>query len=259
MLERQGLLFGGWGVMALCFCGRRWVAGVGWRVAAAGVGLFGLPILVGVVARGSVGEMSRSSLFALVPVVVALALAAGEPSSGAMRLLTPALAGAGGLYLLLPQSFSPSLRGEIMLGLVVATVAVVGICSVWLYRLLRGVRPAKAMAVVGLANAAFLLGCGAVRSELAWSWSRLGSAASLSSAVDAVEIGLIVWLVREMPPARFAARFLLIPLLTILESFVLARPGWTVRIGFGTALLAAGAGLLLLPREVDDEAVLSLR
>ena len=259
VLERQGLLFGVLGVGALCFSRRRWAFRGGLWVGAAGLGVFGLPMVVSEGVRGSVGEISRSALFATVPVVVILAVTMGEAVGGARRLLMPALVGLGGLWLLLPLDFSTSLRGGGMLGLVGVTVVVVGVCSVWLYGMLRGVRLADAIAVVGVANAVFLLGCGAIRGELVWSLSGLASVASLSSLVDAVEIALIVWLLREMPPARFAARYLLIPLVTILESYVLIRPVWTVRMGFGTVLLAGGAGMLLLLKDVDTDAVLSLR
>jgi hypothetical protein len=143
-----------------------------------------------------------------------------------------------------------------MAALVAGAVCVVGFCSVWLYRLLRGVRLAEAIAVVGLANAVFLLACAAMRGEMAWSWSGLASPALL---VDAVEVGLIVWLLREMRPERFAARYLLIPLVTIVESDVVMRPEWTVRMGFGTVLLIAGGALLLGLRDGDEGAVLSLR
>jgi hypothetical protein len=82
---------------------------------------------------------------------------------------------------------------------------------------------------------------------------------SIASLVDLVEVLLIVWLLREMPPIRFAARYLVIPLLTVLESYVVMRPEWTVRMGFGTVLLAAGAGMLLFLKAGEEEAVLSLR
>jgi hypothetical protein len=37
------------------------------------------------------------------------------------------------------------------------------------------------------------------------------------------------------------------------------RPEWTVRMGFGTALLAAGAGALLFWKGSEEETVLLLR
>jgi hypothetical protein len=82
---------------------------------------------------------------------------------------------------------------------------------------------------------------------------------SISSLVDAVEVLLLVWLLQEMSPMRFAARYLVIPLLTVLESYVLMRPEWTIRMGFGTVLLAVGAGMLLFWEAGEEDTVLSLR
>ena len=266
-LEQQGVLFGVIGLSALLFAGR----GV-WslsrvsryaQLAAAAVGFFGVPVVAVEYARGSVPAMSRSALFAMVPVAVVLVIGAGEATGreerGARRLLVPALAGLGGLLLLLPLDFSGSVRGWVMLAVVCAAVVGVGLARVWLYRLLPGFGLADAVAVVGFANAVFLLVLSCVHETVVWRWSGIASVASITSLVDVVEVMLIVWLLREMPPIRFAARYLVIPLLTILESFVLMRPEWTIRMGFGTALLAAGAGTLLFWKAGEEEIVLSLR
>jgi hypothetical protein len=264
-LERQGLLFGGIGLVALLFARHgllirsrelQWV-----RSAAAAVGFFGVPIVVGEYVRGSVPGISRSALFAMVPVVVVLAVAAGDRREGevARRLLVPALTGLSGLLLLLRLEFSGSVRGLLMLVLVCVAVVLVGLASVWLHRLLRGVRFAEAIAMVGLANGFVLLGWSIVREDVVWRWGGLGSIVSITSLVDVAEVVLIVWLLREMLPVRFAARYLVIPLLTILESYALMRPDWTVRMGFGTLLLAAGGGALLFWKAGDEETVLSLR
>ncbi len=211
----------------------------------------------------SVPAITRSALFALVPVVVVIVVAAGDmvagEERGARRFLVPALIGAGGLLLLLPLEISGSLRGRLMVGLVGAVVVLVGLMSVWLSRLLHGFRLMEAIALVGLANGLFLLGWSAFREEMVWRWPDLISVFSISSLVDGIEVVLIVWLLREMTPIRFSARYLLIPLLTVLESFAVERPEATVRIVCGTVLLAAGAGVLLFWTARDDEAVLSLR
>jgi drug/metabolite transporter (DMT)-like permease len=266
-LEQQGILFGVIGLTALLFAGRRvWSRNIGLRhirLAAAAVGFFGVPMAVAEYARGSVPAISRSALFALVPVVVVMTVASGESvgreERGARLFLMPALAGLGGLLLLLPLGFSSSARRWMMLAFVCAAVVLVGLGSVWLYRLLRGVALADAIAVVGLVNAAFLLISSAVREEVVWRGNGLASVMSIASLVDLVEVLLIVWLLREMPPIRFAARYLVIPLLTVLESYVVMRPEWTVRMGFGTALLAAGGGMLLFLKAGEEETVLSLR
>jgi hypothetical protein len=171
----------------------------------------------------------------------------------------PALAGLGGLLLLLPLSFSSSARGWMMLAVVCSAVVLVGLSSVWLYRLLRGLAFANSIAVVGVANAVFLLGWSAFHEEFVWRGDGLASVVSISSLADVTEVLLITWLLREMCPVRFAARYLVIPLLTVLESFVVMRPEWTVRMGVGTALLAAGGGMLLFLKAGEEETVLSLR
>jgi hypothetical protein len=266
-LEQQGVLFGVIGLTALLFAEPGvWSRSRGLpyaRLASVAAGFFTVPMVVAEYARGSVPAISRSALFALVPVVVVMAVAYGESAGreerGARLFMMPALAGLGGLLLLLPLAFSNSARGWMMLALVCAAVVAVGLASVWLYRLLRGFDFADAIAVVGLANAVFLLVWSAVREEVVWRGSGLASVMSITSVVDVVEVLLITWLLREMPPIRFAARYLVIPLLTVLESFVLMRPEWTVRMGFGTALLAAGGGMLLFLKAGDEETVLSLR
>jgi drug/metabolite transporter (DMT)-like permease len=266
-LEQQGLIFGVIGLVALAFAVRgRQRRNEGSRfawLAAAGVGFFGVPVVVAEYARGSVPAISRSALFAVVPVVVVMMVAAGDgrgrEERGARRFLIPALVGLGGLLLLLPLGFSGSARGWVMLALVCAAVVLVGLASVWLYRLLRGIALADAIAVVGFANAVFLLGWNAVREDVVWRWGELSFVVSISSLVDVVEVLLIVWLLREMPPVRFASRYLLIPLLTVLESYVLMRPEWTARMLSGTALLAAGAAMLLFLKSSEEETMLSLR
>jgi len=263
-LEQQGLIFSLVGLAALMFVVRekqsrsngRWVG-----LAGAGVGFFGVPMVVAEYARGSVPATSRSALFAMVPVVVVMMIAAGhsaEREEGARRFLAPALAGLGGLLLLLPLQFSGSARGSIMLAVVCATVVLVGVASVWLYRSLHGIAFAKAVAVVGFANAVFLLVWSAVRGDMTWRWSGVASVLSVSTLVDVVEVLLLLWLMREMQPMRFAARYLAIPLVTVLESYVLVRPELTVRMGFGTVLLAVGTGMLLFLNAGEEETVLSL-
>ena len=111
-------------------------------MAAAAVMFFGIPIVASEYARGSVPSTTRSALFAMVPVVVVMVVAAGDASGGeergAMRFLVPSLVGIGGLLLLLPMQFSGSVRGRFLLAAVGASVILVGLASVWLHRLLRG-------------------------------------------------------------------------------------------------------------------------
>ena len=266
-LEEQALLFVVLGITASLFSWRGMWAGYGGlqlvRTGGAAIAFFGLPIVVVEYAGASVSSITRSALFAMVPVVVGLVVAAGDGGTtaerGARRSLVPALIGVGGLLLLLPLQFSGSLRGQVMLGLVCAVVVLAGFASVWLYRLFSKIGVMQAIAAVGVANAVFLLVCSAVHEDMVWQWRGLASVVSISSGADLVEVLLIVWLLRAMEPIRFAARYLVIPMVTILESFVFVRPQMTVRIGFGTAFLVAGAGMLLFLKDGEEETVLSLR
>jgi hypothetical protein len=267
LLEEQGILFGVIGVVAL-ICSL-WM---GWRrdriaqylrVAGAGVGFFGIPAAVAEFARGSVPAISRSVLFALAPVVVVLVVAAGDMSAGeergGRRFLVPALIGVAGLLLLLPIEISGSFLGRVMVGLVAATVVLAAVSSVWLYQLLREIRLVNSIALVGLANSLFFLVCGVLGGGIVGRWADVTSVVSISSFVDVAEVLLIVWLLRDMPPIRFSSRYLVIPLVTILESYVVERPEVTARMVGGTILLAAGAGMLLFLNARDEETVLSLR
>jgi hypothetical protein len=266
-LEEQGILFFLIGFVALLITLRRgWRRKnvlVSWRIAVGSLGFFGVPLVVAEYAGSSVPAITRSALFALAPVVVVIVVAAGDMAAGeergARRFLVPALIGAGGLLLLLPLEISGSLRGRLMVGLVGGAVVLVGVTSVWLYRLLREIRWLDGIAVTGLMNGLFLLACSAFLEGMVWRWTDLRSIGSISLLVDGIEVLLIVWLLRGMRPVRFSSRYLVIPLLTVLESFVVERPEVTVRIVCGTILLAAGAGALLFWKAKDEEAVLSLR
>jgi drug/metabolite transporter (DMT)-like permease len=264
-LERQGLLYLVVGLAAVLFSSRSsplrtkqqpWAA-----AALASLGFFAIPAIAIEFASGAVPEITRSALFAIVPIVVVVVLTVVETGSmerNTRRALAPALVGLGGLLLLLPLSFTNSSRGNAMIAVVCAAVILVGIASVWLYRLLPQFELSDAVAVVCLANAVLLLICAWASRAVVWDRSSLLSLLSWSSLVDVAEVLLLLWLLRRMPPVQFASRYLLIPLLTVLEAYVLLRPELTLRIGAGAILLATGAGILLLPHPAEEE-VVSLR
>jgi hypothetical protein len=266
-LERQGLLHLMIGIGALLVSNRKLPARFkkqpSTRLAVMSLGFFGVPAVAIEFASGSVGEINRSALFAMVPIVAAVALttvdAGGPAERGARRSLAPALAGLGGLLLLLPLSLSNSAHGNLMIAVICAAVILVGTTSVWLYRLLQHFELSDAIALVCLSNAALLLIYAWASGNITWSGSSLLSLASLPSLVEVIEVLLLLWLLRKMPPVQFAARYLLIPLLTVVEAYVLLRPPLTLRIGAGVILLAAGTGMLLLQHPAEEEDVLSLR
>jgi drug/metabolite transporter (DMT)-like permease len=266
-LQRQGLLYLIIGVGALLICGRKLSSRIKnrpWaRVAAASLAFFAAPAIAIQLASGYVSEINRSALFAMVPIVVAVALSAieaGEPAErNARRSLAPAIAGLGGLLLLLPLSLTNSARSDLMIALISAAVIIVGIAGIQLYRLLQHFESSDAAAIVCLSNATILLVYAEATGSALWSRSDLLSLISPSSLINITEVLLLLWLLRNLPPIQFAARYLLIPLLTVLEAYALVRPPLTLRIGAGTILLAAGTAMLLLQHAAEDETSLSLR
>jgi hypothetical protein len=264
-LERQSLLHFVIGVTALLISDKGSQVRIRrepWaRLSVASLGFFGVPALAIEIASGKVSETTRSALFAMVPIVVAVALTASESGAAerdARRSLLPALIGLGGLLLLLPFGFSSSARGNVMIAVICTAVILAGIASVRLYHLLQQFEFNDALAVVCISNAIFLLLCSWDIGAIAFDRSNLLSLLSPSSLVDIAEVLLLVWLLRRMFPIQFAARYLLIPLLTVLEAYILIRPPLTLRIGAGIILLAAGAGTLLFQHSAEEE-VVSLR
>jgi drug/metabolite transporter (DMT)-like permease len=272
-LERQGLLYALLGLIALSTFALRpesqrkieesksiypWP-----ELALTGIAFFGLPAIALEFATGALPETSRILPFTLTPIVVAVALTASQSDNvaekGARRTLIPSLTGIAGLLLLLPLNFSNSARSQIMLAVICAAVILAALAGLWLFRMLQGISPLKAAAIICLSNATLLLTLSAISGSLVWTRSDLASLASPSSLVNLIEIPLLLWLAREMPPMRFAARYLVIPLLTVLEAYIVMHPPMTPRTIAGAILLSAGALTLLLLKPTEEDEVLSLR
>jgi len=230
------------------------------RLAVVSILLFGLPTAVGEWTHFGVPDQTQVALFSLVPfVVVAVAMShqplAGE-EFGIGRFFVPALASFGGALFLLSFRFPVSAREWTMFGAVLVTIVLVGFASVWIYRLLHGFGMMEAFAIVCLSNAAFLWLCAIFSGE---SWSGALSLISLSSLYNLLELVLLVCLFRELSPVRLAARFLVVPLLLVLEGLVILRPALTIRIGAGLALMLCSAGYILFSRRQESDAALSIR
>ena len=264
LLEQQCLLYAVAGLGAFLFVKRRVrarIAELHWvRLAAAGVIFLSVPAVLIESVGSRVLAVNRSAAFALLPAVVVL-VTVSRPNAEEedRRFLAPALMAFGGVLLLLPVALPGSAREWAMLVVVWLAVGLVAIAGVCIYRLLQAFAVVDAIALVCLANALFLLAWCSVTGSLVWQWSGFGAMVSIASLVGLVTLVLLIWLLREMSPVRFAARYLVIPLLTVVEGYIVLRPELTVRMGVGAALLAAGAAWILFSKASGDEAVLSLR
>lgn len=220
-------------------------------IALASVAIFAVPQILFAAAGGHVSGTTVLLVFLLVPAAVVFAVAQQTPAFGSeesvLRFLVPALAGLLGAFLMLAFDWPPSAAGRLWFVALAASAVLAGFAAVRLYRLIQGVGVLRGAAVMcgasSLAAAAFCW--------VDWSgnpgWNgvvAMGEAVRLA-AVEAPILLLTVWLFREMKPIRFSARVLLVPLVMIVEGYVVERPtvSWTTALG--VVLLASGAvGLL---------------
>jgi len=274
MAERQGLHDL---VIAVVLCGVGWKSLRGslrlsrWKpLSVASVCLLSLPATAAEAALSGISEGTIAASFALIPAAVVVLVSnfnfGREEAMDANRSLAPALIGLAGILLLLPVATLGSWRQAGFAVLAVFGVLAAALASVWMYRLLRDFTAIDAAAVCCLANAAFLLlvsllarADGGSRWGAGWSWNALAIEILRAVCFDLPQIVLLMWLMREIAPARFAARFLVVPLLTAIEGYTLLRPEITLRAVGGAALVILGVWRLMTSSQRDEEPGLMLR
>lgn len=240
------------------------------KLALGSICLLGVPAMVVGSTLGDGAGVTVAALFALLPVMVVVIVSyvdfSGADSSRAMRLLLPALIGLGGMLLLLPFAEPGSWRQAGLEAAVVAGVLVAASASVWMYRLLCDFTVVEAAVICSLANAAFsavvlLASSVATRAAIHAGWGgRRGLAIEAATAIflGLPQILLLVWLMREVAPVRFAARYLVIPLLTVIEGYALLRPPVTLRVAGGAVLVVFAVWRLMTASQRDQEPGLML-
>ena len=229
-----------------------------WKVAAASVAMIAVPEILSAVASGSVSQLTEVLVYMVVPVVVVVAVAQKAAGFGAdnnpLRMIVPALAGLGGAALVIPSSWPPTTEGRMFVLAMGASAVLAGLAAVMLHELLAQANVLRAAAVVSGFS-------GAVATAFCWiGWLGMVDANLSGVAVEVSRCALIegpillltVWLLREMRPVAFSARFLLIPLITIVESYLAIRPAATWTTVAGVALLAAGGVALLVTRDSQE-------
>ena len=196
---------------------------------------------------------------ALVPLAVGLVEAQRDGGGGVGAGLVPGLMGGVGLLLVVSVEVPGSWEGWLAMAGLVAGVVLVAVLGVRIHGALQGVAVPQAMAVVLLPSGLLFW----VVAKVAGGGERAGGWWSVAVLVPwlvrLAEWPLLLWLLREVRPVRLAGRYLVVPLLMLVEGYVLVRPGLTVRSGVGLGLLAVGSGWLLLLPKAEAEAGLSLR
>ena len=251
----QGLHFLLIGMLALIFQAVRrgdgfWTPARMVSLAAVGAGTIAVPLVLLDASQAMSVAVPSVIVFSLVPVLVIVA-------NGELFLLIPALAGVGGVLLLVPSQLPGSTNGWEGLGLTVTAAALTGCGLLLLPRLLKGVTTAMAIAAISLSSGLLLSALGLVRGGASWGWGVIVFEILRGLLLDVPELVLLLWLLKKVAPYRVAARFLIAPLLTVIEGYLVLRPRLDTRTIAGVILLAAG-GWRLLTAEADEGPALRL-
>jgi drug/metabolite transporter (DMT)-like permease len=228
------------------------------KVVLAGVMLLGLPALLQAFGHG-LAEANGAALFALAPLFVVVGAASYEMPAGGRGLMMPALIGLAGALLLLPFQLPSSPQGAVWFAAILVVVMLGAGASVWLYGLLQSGSIALNVAFLCAGNTLVLGGFALFRGELHVSLSTLPLELLRCILLVQPQIFLLVWLLRELRPARLSARYLIAPLLTAVEGVIFLHPVLDLRICAGMLLMAGGSAGLLLWKEEDETAGTKLR
>ncbi len=258
-VERQALEFGllaaGAAVFALARR-RTWPSGqraLAWVLV--GAGLFLVPGLLVHFARDWIGALTRVALFSLVPVFAVVAepyVGLDEPMPSGHKLLA-ALAGVTGTFLVFPVDMPGSLAaGAGWCAVMVAAlcIAAANCRAVFLAHDFAEASLAPVIAIgCGTASAGFALASLLTEHPL---WSVGGAEVAWMVTMTLPSL-LLFWLMRRMNAAAMTTRYVVAPLIANLIGLALLRPTVSLRAGLGLALIAAGAGWLLLARAGKQE------
>ncbi len=217
----------------------------------------GLPAVAVLSATQHIPQLTATFVFTLVPVFVVFFASQTTASFGAqespLHLLAPALAGIAGAAFLLPAHLPDSAAGQAWLvGLLVAA-AVSAWAAVRLHKRLAGVPvlPAAAFLAASIALLAAPLCLVEAGQISAWSASAIQVELQHSFIFDGPVMLLSVWLLRELSPVAFSARYFLGIAVTVAEGYLMLRPETTWTTGFGLLLLLASGVWLLLPNSQE--------
>jgi drug/metabolite transporter (DMT)-like permease len=253
-LMQQCLIYASVGAIAVTFS-RRLHGSL--TLAMYGVALLGLPAVLLSLASTHLPDVTITVIFALVPAMVVLLII--QQDDNAHGLLMPAIAAFAGLLFVLPVNFPVSAMARLWLIAPLTAALLAAIASVRIYGVLQEIPLLPAAVTICLTNAVVLLIACMATGQATLQRTMLHGLFSLSTAVHIAILLLLLSLLRTMPPARLAARFLAVPLLTVFEGFVLLRPEPTWRMGLGFVLAVIGTILLLREKGTAEGSSLSLR
>lgn len=236
-----------------------------WIAALIGLGLFVAPSWLVLFSSRWVPELTRVALFSLVPVFAVVF----EPYIGSLTdrqrrgELIAALAAVGGTLCFFPADVPNSIETGFAFSAVVlaaACIAATNCLAVKVATQLTAKSIAPMTAIAGATAAAGFGATAAFAEQVVWKWDALAPELVWSAAVGLPGLLLLFWLMRSISAVRMTTRFVLAPVFAALFGLLFLQPAMSLRIWFGLALVAVGAGwLLFAPEEEANGASLSLK
>ncbi len=221
-----------------------------------GIALLGLPAILAELVAGSISPFTVSAIFSLLPVSVILVLAQQDSNSDqagdVRRFFAPALIAITGLLFLIPTDLPHSTRGIYLLPLTCGCLIVVAIASVRIYDPLQKATIPQALSIILFTNGCFLLAAAAITGHLSRDNLHPSALLSPSNALYLAVNVLLIVLFRNLAPLLLSTRYLLIPLLTILQGLVLLRPQLTLPMGCGLLLMIWGLAWFFATAKVEE-------
>jgi drug/metabolite transporter (DMT)-like permease len=166
-----------------------------------------------------------------------------QSDDGARRLQVPAVLAVGGIALAVPVELPASQAG---MGWLIALVVGAGVLAAAGIRLHRLMRKSSLLWIAAAGSAAAGLVAGIAwrviePAPVMWDTRSIMAELGLGLLIDGPLLLLTMWLLRALRPIAFSARFVLVPLVTILGGLVVMRPriGWFGWVGLATSALSA--------------------
>lgn len=227
---------------------RIWLPVLCWSVV-----LFAFPPMMVLLSAGRLTTTTIALCFTLVPAALSLLLAQSQ-GADLLRLLGPSLTGVAGACLILPFELPGSNPGRAALAAVIFAALLSALAIVRLCHILRELPLTQSLQCAGLAPA--IVGAGSLLSFHPAFPLRVDLQMFFSAALHLLFSGVIfalsVSVLRKLSAAAFGTRFLLVPLITIVEGYLVLRPEntWTLLLGI---TLIGGAVTMLLRESVFAE------
>jgi drug/metabolite transporter (DMT)-like permease len=253
-MERQAITFALLAVLSAAFAGKRQARWPGGRSAFAwaGIGLllFAAPVVLATAAQGWVSQLERVAIFSLVPVIaVVLEPHLGDSQHRRNGALLAALVAVAGALCIFPLDVpgTPGAAVAVLAVVVASACAAIGNCLAVCLAESNSDGSLALCAALAAGSAAVAFAATSACTERA-QWQLLQNLTQIVwlVTVDVPALMLLVWLLRQMSAARMTTRFIFAPLLTVLAGIALEQPAITTRMILGIALMAAGAGWILL-------------